>query len=1120
MPANITFRLLFVAVMLWLSAGSIVVAQKGGDPLEPGKTIERDLAGGESHSYLITLASGQVLQAVIEQRQTDLTATLFAPDGRQVGQFDGLWYGPEPVCHLAEASGSYRLEIRPVNQTATRASYQLKVERLRAPTAQDRTLVAAIKASTEGKRLIDQGRAQSFKLAQGKCEEALPLWREIGDRFEEAQTLDNLGYLLWLLGAPAKAIEYYNQALTIRREIKDGYGEGESLNNIAVAYSALGKKEQALEYYNLALPLRRAGGDAAAEAATLGNIGLTYSSLGDMQKAKESCQQSLRLWRAAGRRDGEASALIGLGTIHAYTAETQQALDYFHQALILSRVIKDRRGESSSLYNIGKLQAALGEREKALDGYAQALDLFRAIGDRNGEAITLNSLGALEASSGAKSKALDFYELALSTWRATGNRWGEAHALFNLGELRGESGAKQTALDHYSRSLALFRDVKFPWGEALALNGLGKLYASSEESRKALDYYRQALPLWRNIGDRSGEAGTLANLARVERDLGDLNEARRHIEAALDITEALRMKFSSRQLRASYFGATQQHHELYIDVLMRLHRLRPSEGHDVSALGASERARARGLLEMLAEASADISEGIDAALLERERSLQKRINASAEYQYRLLRERHTREQAEAAKRELDSLIDESRQVEAKIRETSPRYAELKYPQPLGLPEIKRMLDPETLLLEYSLGDERSYLWAVTPTRVESFELPKRAEIEALARQSYEWLAAGETGAQLRARLARPTAKTPEWADALSRILLSPVASRLGKKRLVIVADGALQYIPFAALPDPATGRRGDGATGGRSERGIGRMKEPRPVAPSPRRPVAFTPLIANHEIVSLPSASSLAALRRELAGRAPAPKTVAVIADPVFEESDVRIKSNVGNVATPNDKQAERGGAEQEVSRSALEVSAADAQQRLQRLIFSRREADEITALTREGMSFKALDFKANRATALGPDLSRYQIIHFATHGLLNSLHPELSGVVLSLVDEDGRSQDGFLRLHDIYNMKLGADLVVLSACKTGLGKDIKGEGLVGLTRGFLYAGAPRVVASLWKVDDRATAELMKLFYQRMLRDGLRPAAALRSAQIDMQKHPRWAAPYYWAGFTLQGEWK
>jgi tetratricopeptide (TPR) repeat protein len=1112
MPANITFRLLLVAVLPWLSAGLIVAAQNGGDPLEPGKTIERDLAGGESHSYLISLASGQFLHAVITQRQTDLTATLFGPGGRQVGQFDGLWYGPEPVCYLAEQSGSYRLEIRPLNQTATRGAYQLKVEELRAPTPQDRTRVAAIKVSTEGKRLIEQGGAQAYKLAKERNEEALPQWREIGDRFAEGQTLDNIGFLLWRLGAPAKAIEYYNQALSIRQEIKDQEGEGETLNNIAASYSALGKKEQALEHYNRALPFRRAGADRAAEAATLGNIGLIYSSLGDMQRAKEYYSQSLRLWRAAGRRDGETSALIGLGQIHGYAGENQQALDYLNQGLSISRGTNDRRGEGFALLNIGKIQIDLDEREKALDVFANALDLFRAVAERMGEANTLLNMGALEASLGDKPKALDFYDQSLSIWRAMGDSYGEAYSLLGLGKLHGESDENQKALDYYNQALALFRKVKHPRGEALALNGLGVLYASSEGSRKALGCYHEALPIWRDLGDRSSEAATLANLARVERDTGDLDEARRHIEAALAITETLRIKIASQQLRASYFGATQRYHELYIDLLMRLHRLRPSEGHHVSALGASERARARGLLEMLAEARADINEGIDASLLQRERSLQKRINASAEYQYRLLNGRHTREQIVAAKRELESLIDESQQVGAEIRKTSPRYAELKYPQPLGLPDIQRMLDSETLLLEYSLGEERSYLWAVTPTGVESFELPKRAEIEALARQSYEWLAAGETGAQLRARLARPAAKTQEWATDLSRILLGPVASRLGGKRLVIVADGALQYMPFAALPEPATG--------GRSDRGIDRMSKPRPVAPSPHRPVAFTPLIANHEIISLPSASSLAALRREIAGRAPAPMTVAVIADPVFEEGDERIKKNGVNVATPNNNQAEQPLAGQEIFRSALEVGAADAQQRLQRLMFSRREANEITALTRPGTSFIALDFAANRATALGPNLSRYRIVHFATHGLLNSQHPELSGVVLSLVDEEGRPQDGFLRLNDIYNLKFGADLVVLSACKTGLGKEIKGEGLVGLTRGFFYAGAPRVVASLWKVDDRATAELMKLFYRRMLRDGLSPAAALRSAQIDMWKQPRWAAPYYWAGFTLQGEWK
>ena len=1105
MSTDFVVRSLLAALSVWLSVGPIntcsdyggpqsgpvVAAQKDAqvNPLEPGKTIERDLAGGESHSYLIRLAAGQFLRATIAQRQMDLAATLFGPNGQQVGQFDSRWYGPEPVYYVAEAHGNYRLVIQPLNRTATRGVYQLSLEEPKAPTPQDQTRVAALKVSIEGKRLIGQGGGQAFRLAKEKYEEALQGWREVGDRHAEGQTLHSLGFLSGLLGAPEKALESYNQALAIRQEIGDPEGEAETLHGIGVVNSGLGKKEQALEYYNRALTLRRAGANRAAEATTLGNICQIRFSLGELQSAIECYQQSLPLWRAAGRRDGEASAFIGLGSIYSLTGENQQAQDYLHQALNISRGINDRRSEAYALANLGKIYAELGEREKARGVWGQALSLFRAVADKSAEANTLNVMGALEASSGDERKALDLHTQALAIWRSIKDSYGEAYALFNLGRLNAARDEKQKALDYYNQALDLFQKARHTRGKALALNGLGLLYASSGEWRKAFDYYNQALPFWQEMGDRSGEAATLANLARVERDLGDLDEAQRRIETALAIMETTRVKIAGQQLRASYFATMRQHHEFNIDLLMRLHRLRPSEGHDVSALQASERARARGLVEMLAEARADVNEGIDSALVERERSLQKQINANAEYQYRLLNEKSTREQVETVKRELDSLIDESQQVEAEIRRTSPRYAELKYPQPLGLPDIQRMIDSETLLLEYSLGDERSYLWAVTPTTIESFELPKRAEIEALARQSYEWLAAGETGDQLQARLAGATGATPAWATDLSRILLGPVAKRLGNKRLVVVADGALQYLPFAALPSPNNTNK-------------------------------TNPLITNHEIVNLPSASSLSALRRELDGRAPAPKIVAVIADPVFEEADDRIRKSGANGAPLNKEQAARPAVEQEVLRSALEVGATDERQRLQRLIFSRREAAEITKLAGAEASFKALDFAASRATAVGLDLGQYRIIHFATHGLLNSQHPELSGVVLSLVDKQGRPQDGFLRLHDIYNLKLASDLVVLSACKTGLGKEIKGEGLVGLTRGFLYAGAPRVVASLWKVDDRATAELMKLFYQRMLRDGLRPAEALRKAQNDMRKQPRWAAPYYWAGFTLQGEWK
>jgi CHAT domain-containing protein len=333
---------------------------------------------------------------------------------------------------------------------------------------------------------------------------------------------------------------------------------------------------------------------------------------------------------------------------------------------------------------------------------------------------------------------------------------------------------------------------------------------------------------------------------------------------------------------------------------------------------------------------------------------------------------------------------------------------------------------------------------------------------------------------------------------LSRMLLGPVASQLGKKRLAIVADGALQYIPFAALPAPSPGN------GEWRKSGV----EPQP-------------LFVEHEIVSLPSASTLATLRRETAGRKPAEKSLAILADPVFTDDDTRVRRIVSKAVARRADSDEKDVASRQMLRSGRETGVMGPDVGFGRLLSTRREAAAISALVPERERMQALDFEASRTTALRPELGEYRIVHFATHGMLNNIHPELSGIVLSLVDEAGQQQDGFLRLQDIYNLKLSAELVTLSACQTGLGKEIKGEGLIGLTRGFMYAGAPRVVASLWKVDDRATSELMKRFYQGMLGpERLSPAGALRQAQLSIWKQRQWRAPYYWAAFVLQGEWK
>ena len=321
------------------------------------------------------------------------------------------------------------------------------------------------------------------------------------------------------------------------------------------------------------------------------------------------------------------------------------------------------------------------------------------------------------------------------------------------------------------------------------------------------------------------------------------------------------------------------------------------------------------------------------------------------------------------------------------------------------------------------------------------------------------------------RLPMPTSGTSKEAAALSDTLLGPVAKSMAGKRLVIVSDGALLYLPFAALPLPHR----DG----------------------------FVPILVEHEVVSLPSASVLAWLRRNSENRATPGKAVAVLADPVFESDNPRLTVQ---------RHASRAGP----TRGSLRDATLD----FSRLVSTRLEADAIASSAAPGATFKALDFDASRATATSQDLANYRIVHFATHGVFDTEHPERSGLVLSMFDSQGHPQDGFLRLRDIYNLHLRADLVVLSACNTALGKSVAGEGLVGIVRGFMHAGATRVVASLWKVDDEATGELMGRFYAAMLKQNRSPAAALRQAQLEISQLERWQSPFYWAAFVLQGDWR
>jgi CHAT domain-containing protein/tetratricopeptide (TPR) repeat protein len=1031
--------------------------------LAPGTAVERKFVPPETHSYQISLDAGEYLHITVKETRTDLSAKVTGPDGKAVTQVQdsqGDWR-EFPISLVASLKGTYRLELSASDKNAPAGAYRMEVGKLRQAAPEDEKRVAAERDFISAERLNTDGSKESLQIALKKYQALLPVWQALGDRRSEAKTLYSAGLIYWTNGDPHKTIELLNQSLPLWRESGDKTGEGASISGIGSTYfSKLEDPQKALEYNQKALSILH---EASArdhestarihEARTLDNIGQVYFRLGETQKSLDYMGQAGHLHHEDGDRIGEALVLHNMGAICEHLGELQKALDYLLSSLALHRQVSAKQGEIHVLNAIGVVYRDLGQWQRSADYLNQALALRPA--DPRLEAEMVDHLGNAYRQMDQPQKALEYHQRALSLLNRLDDRVIRALTFESFGDDYLWRGEGQRALGYFEQELTLRRAISDRSGEGLALVGMGEASAllgnSGGNLGKALEYLNQAAQILAATRERTSQAYALSKAAGVERRRGNLLNALTMANQSIELDESVRRDVSGENLRASFLGTVRYQYELKIGLLAALHR-------DAEALQASEMARARSLVESLRESHVDFRQGVDRPLIEKEHGLQMRLRGKAMRQVQLLAGKHTDDQAAAAEKEILDLTSEYEQVEAAIRAKSPAYAALTQPKPMTAAGIQKQLDPNTLLLEYLLTDEGSFLWAVTQTSLSTYKLPKKTEVEAAARRAYRALsdAAGTDNAA--------------WAD-LSRMVLGPVASQLGSARLVVVPDGALHFVPFAALPSPTSGK----------------------------------PLVVEHEVVSLPSAFTLAEQRRELVGRRTAPRTVAVLADPVFDGADPRV-SGAKQTIKPSD----------ELTRSAAETGFGG----FPRLAASRREANGIAALAPAGRSLEALDFDASRATATGNALSQYRIVHFATHGLLNAQHPELSGIVLSLVNRKGEPDNGFLQAHEMYNLKLGADLVVMSACQTALGKEIRGEGLVGLTRGLMYAGATRVVASLWRVPDVATAELMKRFYKAMLADGLRPAAALRQAQVSIWQEGRWARPYYWAAFTMQGDWR
>ena len=1072
--------------------------------LEPGDSAERTLDSGEVQVYRISPSSGRPRKIVVRPRGIDVDVAVADRNGRElivVGSPAGR-YGAESLLVPRDAAtvevraiphrsdGAYRIDLEELSfesQGTEHGAQRLAAERAMTRAGELYFRNGGSKRQGAGPAYLEAlerwrelgDRSQEVRslfylgalhnelgqAAQARefLEQALPLWR-FPDRLNAAATLNQLGYACAQEGDNDRAIEFYSRALTVRRQLGDVFGEALTLNNLGQVVSATGEPRKALGHLGEALALARRAQDALLVARLLNNLGGGYRYLGEMHEARGYFRQALDQQRVIGDRQLEAATLLNLGVTSRSLGEYHQALGHYQEALAILRQLGNRRREATALNNIGFAYLSLGELQRALGYFEQALPVRREVGDRRGEAATLLHLGSVWLRLEQPDKALELFRQALSLRRALGDRQGEAATLTRLADLEAQRGTPALALESLERALALRRQAGNRHQEAHVLRRIGQAHRALGDPRQALEFLRSALALHRAVKDASGEAATLAVIGRLEYLIGELASARQHLEAAIDLIEHQRARIVSPDLRASFLAENRAAYQDSVDLLMTLHRRDPAGGHDEAALYTHERAHARGLLDLLEETDTGAVRTSDPELVGERRRLLQRLSLKAERRSRLLSGQLDDDEA-VIEQELSTILTELDVVEGRIRRQSPSYGELTQPRILRAAEIQRLLDDETLLLEYALGEPRSFLWAITADSVTSFVLPARGEIEAIARRLYEaWRTLDVRDGPAQAQL----------AAELSAMVLAPIADRLDDQCVVVVADGVLHYVAFAALPRPD------------------------PTGPG-------QPLLLRHEVVHLPSASVLAAQRRILSQRRPATAEVAVLADPVFDDHDPRVRTTGGAVSAAG------------IPRPPTQLWAAPP---LARLPMTRREAQAITDLPLEGEVLLGLDFKASRELATSGILSRFRILHFATHGVLDSRHPALSGLMLSQVDAGGGKVRGFLGLRDVYNLRLSADLVILSGCQTALGKEIRGEGLVGLTRGFMYAGAARVLASLWRIQDKATAELMAAFYRALLSDDMPPAAALRRAQLAILARPGWQDPYYWAPFIVQGDWR
>jgi CHAT domain-containing protein len=959
---------------------------------------------------------------------------------------------------------------------------------------------------------IDQRRSAIAELRQSADE-----LRQSGQVMAAVRKLNRVGRFQIRMYLADEAGTTFQQALQLLERQPDVKTEIDSLNGLASSYDNLSKCKLAEPPANTAIALSAKTDYIAGRAEALLTLSHCQNQR-DHTLAMKSALESLELWRSIDRQRGIAEAHVAIGEYHMAKNDLAESGRNLQTALNLYRELNDVEQQATVLIYFGFLEYRNAAWQNALEFYTQAqalidekADPYRMAQITGGLAEAFLESGLPELALAKFRECLEYFRLAKTergvravTWaigktQYMSGKYGEALESLQQARLAAASSNDSAltafcdeflgrtyhalhddaaALSHFQSALAGYAKAGNLMERSRTQALMGQVYQQQGKFDRARSKYQMALNSFRTLADRINESATLHALGSLELQQNQLDPAENYLRQSIDVTENIRRASTSKDLTAAFSATVNERYQTYIECLMRKHREHPDQGFAVRAFQTSEQARARSLAELLRGVQTNLAPGLDPQLAEREKSLRQSLRAKEDFKVTLLGAKYKPEDVTALDAEVARLEADHQQVTAEIRARYPSYDQINQPTSWDLSRIQEQVvaEDQTVLLEYSLGTDHSYLWIVTRNDISSHELASEATINKAAGEVYGLLKTA-VDVETERRLS-------EAVQTLSSMVLSPFTAQLQGRRVIVVADGGLHYIPFQILHAGSE-----------------------------------DPLVATNEVVNAPSASILGQLRQESSRRHAPEKLVAAFGDPIFlsNYNARRDSDNTGEIALA---QTSENGRLRHALRDIDVEGASFDPATIQGLHYARAELANLRDVVENSNAFVAADFDATRERLQNTDLSKFAIIHFATHGYLDPVRPENSGLVLSTVNRAGQAQEGFVGLQEIYNLRTPVDLVVLSACQTALGKDVQGEGLIGLTRGFMYAGASSVVASLWKVDDEATAELMKHFYTNMLQRGMTPAAALRQAQNTIRQQPLWRSPYFWGAFTLQGDYQ